>query len=111
MAKPGAKLVAFYKEPANRDEFDQKYFETHVPLADKIPGLRAMEVVKFQKSLLGGDPPYYMMATLTFDDMEALQTGLGSTEGKAAGANIMGFAGGVVTLVSAETAVTQGLTV
>ena len=39
-----AKLVVIYKTPKDKAAFDKYYFETHVPLAKKIPGLRRYEV-------------------------------------------------------------------
>lgn len=101
-----AKLVALYSEPENRAEFDRKYFETHVPLAEKMPGLQSLDVVRFENNLMGKELPYYMMATLTFDNQDALNAAMGSPEGKAAGANLMEFAGRYVTFLTAETAST-----
>lgn len=108
MAKTVAKLIALYTQPANPEEFDRAYYETHVPLAEKIPGLRSLEVIKPRKNLMGGDVPYYLMATLTFDSIEDLKAGLSSPEGQAAGANVMGFAAGNVTMLTSEVTVTEG---
>lgn len=109
MAKTVAKLIALYTEPADPAEFDRLYCETHMPLVEKIPGLRGVEVLKVQKNLMGGEKPYYMMATLTFDSMDALKAGLASPEGQAAGANIMGFAGKYLTMLSSEATVIEGV--
>ena len=95
-------LVAFYGEPENKEEFEKNYFEGHLPLAAKMPGLQDVKVVRFEKNLMGGNPPYYMMATMTFDSMDALNAAMGSDEGKAAGANVMGFAGKIITMTTAE---------
>ena len=38
------KLIALYKKPENVAEFEQKYFETHVPLVSQVPGLRRVEI-------------------------------------------------------------------
>lgn len=103
-----AKLLAFYSEPADRDAFDKAYFETHAPLAKKMPGLREMSVVKLQKNLMGKELPYYMLAELTFDSMDALKAALDSPEGKLAGANLMGFAATTVKLVLSEVVTTEG---
>ena len=112
MSKSVAKLLALYNVPeADRDLFDQQYFETHVPLIKKVPGLRAMEVCKKPKNMMGGTSPYYMIATLTFDDMAALKAGLSSPEGQEAGNNIMSFASNYITMLSTEVEVTEGTTV
>ena len=44
----------------------------------------------------------FLMATMTFDSMDALNAAMGSDEGKAAGANVMGFAGKIITMTTAE---------
>jgi len=41
-----ARLVAMYKTPKDAGGFDAYYFNTHVPIAKKIPGLRKYEVSK-----------------------------------------------------------------
>ena len=39
-----AKLVALYKTPSNRSEFDAYYTATHAPLAKTMPGLQHYEI-------------------------------------------------------------------
>ena len=50
----------------------------------------------------GSEPPYQRIAELTFEDMDALQAGLGSEEGQAAVNDIPNFATGGVTIFFAE---------
>jgi uncharacterized protein (TIGR02118 family) len=38
------RMVVIYRTPKNVEAFDRHYFEIHVPLAKKIPGLRKYEV-------------------------------------------------------------------
>lgn len=97
-----AKLVVTYTQPADPADFDRQYFDVHVPLAEKMPGLRGMSVKKLKKSVMGGDVPFYMIAELEFDSVDALNAALSSPEGKAAGANIMGFAGKYIKMYIAE---------
>ena len=96
------KLVAMYTQPENPAEFDRQYFEEHVPLVQKLPGLRGVSVSKLQKGFMGGSVPYYMIAELAFDNEDALNAAMSSPEGKAAGANIMGFAGQYLKMYAAE---------
>lgn len=96
-----AKLVALYTTPDNPEAFHAAYFDTHLPLAEKMPGLQKVEILKNMRNMMGGDAPYYMIAELTFESMDALKTALKSPEGMAAGQNIMGFAGKLVTLLGA----------
>ncbi len=41
-----ARLVVTYKTPKDAGGFDAYYFNTHVPIAKKIPGLRKYEISK-----------------------------------------------------------------
>jgi uncharacterized protein (TIGR02118 family) len=95
------KLIALYKKPANPQEFDRHYFEVHLPLANKIPGLKKTDVSKIVGAP-GGEPEYYMMAEMYFEDMEALKAGMSSPEGKAAAKDVMSFAKDVITMMFAS---------
>ena len=94
-----AKLVAMYKAPNDAKAFDDYYYSTHVPIAKKISGLRNYEVSNGTVASPAGDAPYYLIATLSFDSMEALQKALGSAEGVAAGNDLANFATGGVELI------------
>jgi uncharacterized protein (TIGR02118 family) len=99
-----AKLIALYKHPENKEEFDNHYFNVHGPLTAKIPGLREMKVTKMTGSPMGGEGKYYLMCEMVYDDLESLQLGIRSPEGKASGKDLMGFAGNLVTLMIGENA-------
>jgi len=99
-----AKLIALYKHPENKEVFDDHYFNVHGPLTAKIPGLREMKVTKFTGSPMGGESKYYLMCEMIYDDMESMQQGMRSAEGKASGKDLMGFAGNLVTLMIGEDA-------
>lgn len=112
MGKTIAKLVALYNVPeADRALFDSQYFDTHVPLIKKVPGLRSLEVYKNPRNLMSGNSPYYLMATLAFDDKAALKAAMASDEMQEAGNNLMSFASNYVTMLTAEVDVTEGTTV
>jgi len=99
-----AKLIAMYKQPENKEEFDNHYFNVHVPITEKIPGLREMKVTKFTGSPMGGESEYYLMCEMYYDSLEDLQQGLRSPEGKASGKDLMGFARDRFTLMIGEDA-------
>jgi uncharacterized protein (TIGR02118 family) len=96
------KLVALYKKPANVDAFEQHYAHVHIPLVEKIPGIRKTEWTRFLASPQG-EAPYYMMYEMYFDDMEAYKVAMRSEENKIAGQDLLSFAGNGVTLMVAET--------
>ncbi|MCK6458153.1 MAG: EthD family reductase [Phycisphaerae bacterium] len=95
------KLVALYKKPEDAADFDRQYFETHVPLAMKMPGLVRCEVARVTGSPMG-ESPFHLIAELYFQDMASLSAAMASAEGKAAAKNLMGFAGKVVSMHFAE---------
>ncbi|MBI4532410.1 MAG: EthD family reductase [Candidatus Melainabacteria bacterium] len=95
------KLIALYKNPVTPQEFDQQYFQDHIPLASKMPGLRKIEVSRVFGAPQG-EAEYYLVAELYFDDMDALKAAMTSPEGKAAAKNLMGFAKDLVTMMFAQ---------
>jgi uncharacterized protein (TIGR02118 family) len=59
------KLIALYKTPADSADFDNQYFNTHIPLTMKMPGLLKAEVSRVTGAPMG-TAEYYMMAELYF---------------------------------------------
>lgn len=94
------KLIALYKRPNDLQAFEQAYFNTHLPLMNKVPGLRKTVITRFTRTLMGDD--FFMMAEMYFTDSSALKAGLKSPEMAAAGENLNGFAAGLVTLLVGE---------
>jgi len=85
-----------YKAPQEKAAFDKHYFETHLPIAKKIPGLRKYEVSQGPVVTPAGPSTFHLIATLHFDDMGAIQRAFASPEGQAAAADVRGFATGGV---------------
>jgi uncharacterized protein (TIGR02118 family) len=96
------KLIALYKKPANVDAFEQHYAQVHIPLVEKIPGIRKTEWTRFLAAPQG-EAPYYMMYEMYFDSMESYQAAMKSEENKIAGQDLLSFAGNIVTLMVAHT--------
>ena len=94
------KLFALYKQPEDVKAFDQAYFETHLPLIEKLPGLQHAHITRFTRSL-GGDS-YYLMAEMAFADEAALKAAMKSPEMAAAGQNLDSFAKGSYSLMFGE---------
>lgn len=95
------KLVALYRKPADPAAFDRAYFETHVPLVKKIPNLRRVDVARVTGAPRG-EPEFYMIAEMYFDNKATMDAAMASPENAEAGKNLMSFARGVVTFVYAE---------
>ena len=82
-----ARMVVIYKKPADVKAFEKHYFETHIPLAKKIPGLRKYEISRGPIMVLAGPPDVHLIGTVYFDDFDAMKKGFASPEGQAAGAD------------------------
>jgi uncharacterized protein (TIGR02118 family) len=85
------KLIAMYKTPEDTEAFDRHYFEVHMPIVSKIPGLIKSEVAKL-KPLPGSNAKYYMMTEMYYDDMDAFNAAMASPEGKASAKDLVNFA-------------------
>ncbi|HEY3244044.1 MAG TPA: EthD family reductase [Phycisphaerae bacterium] len=95
------KLIALYRKPADPAAFDKHYREIHMPLAAKIPGLVKMDVAKVFGSP-GGDPEFYQVAELFFENKAAMFSGLQSPEGAAAAKDVKNFAGEIIHMMFAS---------
>ena len=98
-----AQVVVMYKTPRDTAAFDKHYFEKHVPLAKKIAGVRKYEVSRGAVATPAGPSGYHLVATLTFDDMAAIQKAFASAEGQAAVADVQTFATGGVDIFMFDT--------
>jgi uncharacterized protein (TIGR02118 family) len=87
-----AQLVVMYKTPRDAAAFDKHYFEKHVPLAKKIPGVRKYEVSQGSVTSPAGPTGVHLIALLQFDDLAAIQKAFASAEGQAAVADVQTFA-------------------
>jgi uncharacterized protein (TIGR02118 family) len=86
-----ARMLVIYTAPQDTAAFDKHYFEVHVPLAKKLPGLRKYEVSRGAiTTLAGGDA--YMVAELHFDDLAAIRAAFASEVGKECAADRQNFA-------------------
>ena len=77
-------MVVIYNTPADVEAFEKHYFETHIPLAKKIPGLRKYEISKGPVTAIAGQKGVFLIGTVYFDDLDALKKGFASPEGQAA---------------------------
>ena len=94
------KLVAIFKRPAEPEKFDHAYYQTHMPLMEKVPGLLDYEITRFNRSVMGDD--LYLMNVMRFADKDSLKSAMRSPEMAAAGDNLNSFAGGLVSLLFAD---------
>ena len=95
------KLIAMYKKPNDTEAFEEHYANIHMPLVEKIPGLRKTELSRITGAP-GGEAPYYLIYEMYFDDMDAYKVAMKSDENRAAGKDLMSFAADIVTMMIAD---------
>jgi uncharacterized protein (TIGR02118 family) len=86
-----ARMLVIYKTPQDPVAFDKHYFEVHIPLAKKLPGIRKYEVSHGAVTTLAGDEAY-MVGILTFDSLAAIKAAFASEVGAACAADRRHFA-------------------
>ena len=93
------RLLVLYNEPKDPEHFRKYYIGTHLPLASKMPGVKA-SCHSFDVKLLGpGKAPFFCIFEAEFESEAALMSALGSTEGQAVAGDVANFASGGVTMV------------
>ena len=70
-----------------------------MPLADKLPGLKASRYAFDVKPLGPGKPPYFCVFEAKFESEAALMAALQSKEGKAVAGDVPNYASGGVTMM------------
>jgi uncharacterized protein (TIGR02118 family) len=100
-------LLALYRRPDGGEpalaEFERRYAAEHLPLLAGTPGLRETRVQRVVQAL-GGETDLVLIATMGFDDREALDAGLASDAMRAAGRNLREIGPGLATLLVLEDA-------
>jgi uncharacterized protein (TIGR02118 family) len=81
------RFLVLYPEPDDVVAFDHHYFDIHVPLAKKLPGLRNY-TVSHGTTTMRGDGGWHLIAELDWDDMDSLRRDFSSELGKAAAADL-----------------------
>lgn len=85
------RFLVLYNTPQDPEAFDRHYRDVHIPLTKKLPGLRHYTLGS-HATKIRGDEPYYLIAELEWDDMDALEKAFRSPEGQAAAQDVPNFA-------------------
>jgi uncharacterized protein (TIGR02118 family) len=75
-------LIVLYKTPKDSAAFDKHYVDIHDPLVKKIPGFRRFELSRSPVASPAGASGVYLAATLIFDRMASLQSGLATPKAR-----------------------------
>ena len=87
-----SRFVVLYRQPANPDEFEREYEQTHLPLVALTPGLTRIETSRVRRTVLG-ETPLFLMTVLYFPDDDTLKTALKSPEWEESGRNLASIGG------------------
>lgn len=74
------RFLVLYPEPLDAEAFDRHYFEVHLPLAKRLPGLRSYRVSRGVSAVRGAET-YHLVAELEWDDVGSLRKDFGSELG------------------------------
>lgn len=75
------RFLVLYPRPTDTAAFERHYFEVHVPLAPRLPGLRRYPVSRDPAQIRGAEP-YHLIAELDWDDMDSLRRDFASPLGQ-----------------------------
>jgi uncharacterized protein (TIGR02118 family) len=93
-----SKLVVLYKKPADPAHFEKHFRAVHMPLVEKMPGLRGFSFGPVT-GLDGAEGAYFWMFIGTFDSLKAINDALGSPAGQDVVADIPNYYPGAPTIV------------
>ncbi len=96
-----AKIIVLFGQPKDPRRFDEQYWKEHVPMAKAMPGLRKYTVHKIVGAPRG-EPAYYQVVELEFEDMDSLKKALESPAGRESGRHSIKIATGGITFLYAE---------
>jgi uncharacterized protein (TIGR02118 family) len=97
------RVLALHGQPIDESSYTGHYIDVHMPIVQRIPGLRNIRFGRVLETADGKPPPYYLVSDVYFDDMEALEKALVSPEMQEAFADVPNFATGGVTIMFCET--------
>lgn len=94
------KLTLLFQRPPDEAAFETRYNQ-NLALVERLPGMRRRQAGLVLGSP-GGKSPYYRILEVYFDNLETLDQALISAEGRAAGSDLINFAGHTVEIFFSE---------
>ncbi|MBO0792685.1 MAG: EthD family reductase [Ktedonobacteraceae bacterium] len=84
------KFLILWDTPTDPVAFERHYREIHIPLAKQLPGLRRYTAGRHATAIRG--EPYYWIAELEWDTMDARQKASQSPQGQAVSQDVANLA-------------------
>ena len=75
-------MMVIYKTPRDKESFLEHYFDVHIPLAKKLPGLIKYKVSQSPVPVISGQD-VFLIGELVFASMEDIKSAFASPEGRA----------------------------
>jgi uncharacterized protein (TIGR02118 family) len=101
------KITITFGPPVDPVAFERHYVETHAPLVNALPGLRAYEYGRALTNFDGSPPEAFWVVSLTFDDAEAMHASFASPAGQLTTADMPKFITGSMKSVVSEVSYPQ----
>jgi uncharacterized protein (TIGR02118 family) len=96
------KITITFGPPEDPAAFERHYVETHAPLVQALPGLRAYEYGRALANFDGSEPDAFWVVSLTFDDVDAMHASFASPAGQKTSADMPNFITGPMKSVVSE---------
>lgn len=77
-----AKMVVIYEKPEDIAAFERHYFEIHIPMAKRLPGLISYDVSFGPIVSPAGPSKAWLVGTLHFESLAAIRDAFTSDVGK-----------------------------
>src|SRR4051794_39319967 len=95
------KFTVIYGHPDDPAAFEEYYENTHMPIARRMPNVQRIDLAKAVAAPDGSEPPH-RTEDVWFEDMDQLQSSLGSPEGQETAQDTPNFATGGATIFISE---------
>jgi uncharacterized protein (TIGR02118 family) len=96
------KITITFWDPVDPAAFERHYVETHAPLVEALPGLRAYEYGRVVTNFDGSAPDAFWVVSLTFDDEESMHASFAGEAGQKTTADMTNFITGPMKSVVSE---------
>ena len=96
------RVLALHNTPIDLSSYDDYYVNVHMPLVQRVPGVRNIRYGRVIRAADGGPAPYFLISDVYFEDEVALQIAIESPEMAEAFADVPNFATGGVTIMICE---------
>ncbi|MGM0842161.1 MAG: EthD family reductase [Bacillota bacterium] len=79
-----AKVIVLYEKPKDQEGFEEYYFNTHMPIAGKVPHVKNANVQRVLSNQ-NTDLSLYLIAEIEFENKADMKEAFASEEWKAVG--------------------------